>query len=103
MKVLNKNSSDIDFQDFMNLNKKCTSKPYSFLVIDTTLALDNSSRFRKNTLETIWKLIIRTDYKIKDEKLQYEINRETAKILAVSPEKIDKYEYLKDEKILPSY
>ena len=35
-------SSNIDFQDFMNLFKKCTSKPYSFLVIDTTLASDNS-------------------------------------------------------------
>ena len=23
-------SPDIDFQDFMNLYKKCTSKPYSF-------------------------------------------------------------------------
>ena len=41
-------SSDIDFEDFMNLYKKCTSKPYSFFVIDTTLALDNSLRFRKN-------------------------------------------------------
>ena len=29
--------SDIDFQDFMNIYKKCTTKPYSFLVIDTTL------------------------------------------------------------------
>ena len=29
-------SSDIDFQDFMNLYKKCSAKPYSFLVIDTT-------------------------------------------------------------------
>ena len=46
-------SSDIDFQDFMNLFKKCTVKPYSFLVIDTTLASDNSSRFRKNVLERI--------------------------------------------------
>ena len=46
-------SSDIDFQDFMNLYKKCTAKPYSFLVIDTTLASDNSSRFRKNLLERI--------------------------------------------------
>ena len=35
-------SSNIDFQDFMNLYKKCTSKPYSFLVIDTTLTSDNS-------------------------------------------------------------
>ena len=31
-------SSIVDFQDFMNLYKKCTAKPYSFLVIDTTLA-----------------------------------------------------------------
>ena len=46
-------SSDIDFQDFMNLYKKCTAKPYSFLVIDTTLASDNYLRFRKNILETI--------------------------------------------------
>ena len=39
-------SSDIDFQDFINLYKKCTGKPYSFFIIDTTLASDNSSRFR---------------------------------------------------------
>ena len=50
--VLN-HSSDIDFQDFMNLYKKCTEKPYSFLIIDTTLASYNSSRFRKNLLESI--------------------------------------------------
>ena len=41
-------SSDIDFQDFMNLYKTCTTKPYSFLFIDATLGADNSSRFRKN-------------------------------------------------------
>ena len=46
-------SSDLDFQDFFNLYKKCTAKPYSSLVIDTTLAPDNLSRFRKNLLETI--------------------------------------------------
>ena len=45
--------SDIDFQGFMNLYKKCAEKPISFLVIDTTLASDNSPRFRKNPLETI--------------------------------------------------
>ena len=37
----------------MNHYKKCTANPYSFLVIDTTLASDNSSRFRKNLLERI--------------------------------------------------
>ena len=39
---------------------------------------------------------------IKDEKLQYEINREAAKISALSSSKIDKYEYLTGEEILPS-
>ena len=42
-----------------------------------------------------------TDDKIKDEKLQYDINRETAKISALSSGKIDKYEYLTGEEILP--
>ena len=46
-------SSDIDFQYFLNLYKKCNAKPYSFLVIDTTLASDNPSRFRKNLWERI--------------------------------------------------
>ena len=44
-------SSDNDFQDFINLYKKYTAKPYSFLVINTALASDNSSPFRKNLLQ----------------------------------------------------
>ena len=39
---------------------------------------------------------------IKDEKLQYDINREAAKLSALSSGKIDKYEHLTGEKILPS-
>ena len=39
---------------------------------------------------------------IKDEKLQYDFNREAAKISALSSGKIDKYEYLTGEEILPS-
>ena len=59
MKILNKrelqqiglnNSSDIDFKDFMKIYKKCTAKPYSFLVNDTTLPPDDPLRFRKNLL-----------------------------------------------------
>ena len=42
------------------------------------------------------------DDKIRDEKLQYDINREPAKISALSSGKIDKYEYLKGEEILRS-
>ena len=39
---------------------------------------------------------------IKDEELQYDINREAAKISALSSGKLDKYEYLTGEEILPS-
>ena len=39
---------------------------------------------------------------VKDEKLQYDIKREAAKISALSSGKIDKYEYLTGEEILPS-
>ena len=39
---------------------------------------------------------------IKGEKLQYDINREAAKISALSSGKFDKYEYLTGEEILPS-
>ena len=46
-------SSDIDFQDFMNLYKKCTAKPYSFLFIDATLVSDNPLRPIKNLSEII--------------------------------------------------
>ena len=67
----------------MNFYKKCTEKPYSFLVIDTTLASDNPARFRENLFERIEKLIMTTVDKIKDEKIQYHIKREAAKILAL--------------------
>ena len=51
--IIFNHSPDMDFQYFMNLYKKCTTKPYSFLLIDTTLASKNSSSFRKNLLERI--------------------------------------------------
>ena len=43
------------------------------------------------------------DDKIRDEKLQYDINREAAKISVLSSRKIDIYEYFTDEEILPSH
>ena len=42
-----------------------------------------------------------TNHKIRDEKLQYDINREAEKISALSSGKIEKYEYLTGEEILP--
>ena len=39
---------------------------------------------------------------IRDEKLQYDLNREAAKISALSSRKIQKYEYLSVDDIIPS-
>ena len=59
MKILNKSelqqkasnhSSDIEFKDFMKLNKYYTKEPFSFLVNDTTLPSNNILIFRKNLL-----------------------------------------------------
>ena len=58
MKILNKREiqqivfnhlSDIDFENLQN----CTAKPYSFLVVNATLASDNPTRVIKNLLERI--------------------------------------------------
>ena len=90
-------SPEDDFQD-----KKCPAKLYYFLIIHATLASDNSLHFRKNILEKMHKRIITIDDKIRDERLQYDINRKAVKISALPSVKIDKYEYLTGEEILPS-
>ena len=46
--IATNHSSDINTKDFIKVYKKCTDKPYSFLVIDTTLPSDDPLRFRKN-------------------------------------------------------
>ena len=56
-------SSAINFIDFKNLFEKSTSKSYSLLVIDATLASEYPSRFRNNLLETIQKIIVTIDNK----------------------------------------
>ena len=78
-------------------------KPYSFLAIHTTLAPDdNRLHFRKNLFKRIYILIMTIDDKIRNEKLQYDINREAGKISALSSGKINKYKYLTSKEILPS-
>ena len=80
--------------------KKNTLQNDILLVIDTTLVSDNPLSFRENLLEGIKIIIMTIDDKIRDEKLQYDVDREVVKILALSSGKIDKYEYLTDEEIL---
>ena len=77
-------SSDIDSKDFVIIYNKWTAKPYSFLLVDTTLASNNSLHYRKNFLEGIPKLIVIIYDMITDEKLQYNSNREASKLSAIS-------------------
>ena len=44
-------SSDIGFKDFINIHKKFTGEPYSFLVNDATFASNNLLKFRKKFSE----------------------------------------------------
>ena len=71
-----------------------------------TLPSDNPLRFRKVILKKFFTIeyiikIMTIDDQIKDEKVQYDIARKAA-ISALSSGKIDKYEYLTGEKMLPS-
>ena len=67
----------------MKIYKHCIDEPFSFLVNDTTLSLDNSVK------------------RIRYGKLQYNINREATKISVLPYSEIGKYEYLTGEELLP--
>ena len=41
-------SANIDYIEFMEIYRKCTNKPYSFLTIDATLPTTDTLRFRQN-------------------------------------------------------
>ena len=46
--IAKNHSSNINTKYFVNIYNKCTDKPYSVLVNDTTLSSNNPLRFRKN-------------------------------------------------------
>ena len=46
--------ADIDYKDFMKFYRKYTSKPYSFLTIDTTIKSDDLLHFRENLLDPLY-------------------------------------------------
>ena len=73
-------SSDINFKDFMNLHIKCTAKPYSFIVNDTTLSSYYSYSFLLITL-----LIILT------EKLEKYQNYPLEKLINMNILQVKKY------------
>ena len=91
MKIYNKrelqniainHSADIDYKDFSKIYRKCTSQPYSFLTIDTTLSADNPLRIRKKN-RFIIKMTLTDELKILDDKIkanqaEYNSDREAA-------------------------
>ena len=62
----------------MNLYRKCTAKPYFFIVTDTALASYNPLHFRTSLLEIFFKLIMTADERIRT----HDSNGDAAKILA---------------------
>ena len=49
-------SADLNYKDFINIYRKCTIELFFFfffLTIDSTLTANNSSRFRKNLLDSL--------------------------------------------------
>ena len=94
-------SSYVDFKGFMKIYKKCTAKPYSFLVNDTTLQSYNPFRFKKNLSKYTCNKTLTIDDQNEDEKLRYDINTEAPKISVSWSGKINNYEYLTGEEILP--
>ena len=75
-------SSDIDFKDFMNIYKKCTAEPYSFLVNDTTLPSDDPV-YSKRDLIDFSKLIDLLNFldKIKKGEITVETAKKYQKVL----------------------
>ena len=81
--------SEFGFEDFIVLYKDYTKEPYSFLVKDTTLSSDNPLQLRKNVLQmSISEKIKTIDSKIDQNKTWYDLDRQTAKISALSSEKL---------------
>ena len=46
-------SADIDYKDFMKIDRECTKEPFNFLTSDTTLPASNLLRFSKNLFDSL--------------------------------------------------
>ena len=86
----------------MKLYKDSTKELYYFLVNDTTLSSDNQLQFRK----TYYKMSISEKSKTIDNKIEQNIahndlDRQTAKISALSSGNVRKYGFLTGKDVLP--
>ena len=111
MKILNKRKlqqialnylPDFEFKDFTKLYKNYTNKKFCFLVNDTTLPSDNSLRIRKNLFKvTFCKNINTINNEIEQNKAQYDLNRQTAKVSALLSRNVSKHVFLTGKDVLP--
>ena len=97
-------SADIDYKEFLKIYRNFTKVPYSFLTINTTLRANDLMRFRKKKFlrfsfikMTITEQVKILDDKIRANKAQYDLDRQAAKISALSSGELEKYEYLTGE------
>ena len=101
--IASNHSYDIGFKDFMKLYKEYTKESYSFYVNNNMiLPSDNPLRFRKNLLQmNISEKIKTINNNIEQNKAQYNLDRQTAKISALSSGNVSKYEFLTGKDVLP--
>ena len=93
--------TDIDYKDFLKINRECTRKLYFFLTNDTIYQQMILLRLEKICFLLI-KMTVTNQMKILDRKImqneaQYDLDRKAAKISGLSSNDLDKYEYLTGE------
>ena len=94
--------ADIDYKDFVKIYKNYRSEPYSFSTNDTLLPAGDPLRLRKNLFGFIIKMSLTEELKVLDDKnkanqVQFDLDREAAKISALSSVEFEKYKYLTGE------
>ena len=88
----------------MKLYKDYTKEPFSYLVSNITLINDNPLRFKN--YQSYYKMTVSENIKtfnnkIEQNKAQYNLDRQTAKISVLSSTNVSKYEFLTNKDILP--
>ena len=83
----------------MKLYKDYTNKPFPFLVNDMTLSSNNPLRFMKNYKMNVSEQIRGNDNKTEQNKAQYDLDRQTPNISALSSGNVNKYKLKSNQRI----
>ena len=83
----------------MKLYKDYTHKPFPLLVNDMTLSSNNPLRFMKNYKMNVSEQIKGNDNKTEQNKAQYDLDRQTPNISALSSGNVNKYKLKSNQRI----